>query len=96
MFGAAGCGGSGGAATLGGNVTLDGAPVKGGMVKLVPSDGADKTVRNTIIDNGHYYFASVPAGAVKIAVAASNKASSPNDPAPECFPRSTPTRTSLV
>ena len=86
VFGSSGCGNSGGETTLGGNVKLDGAPVTAGMVKLVPQGGKDTAERNTIIDTGHYYFSSVPAGPVKISVTAPTRASGPNDTAPAALP----------
>jgi len=78
ILGAAGCGG-GGETTLSGTVKLNGAPLPGGAIKLLPAGGSDTTVRSALIgDNGHYYMPNVPPGEVKIAIEGPRKSSDPN------------------
>ena len=82
MLGAAGCGG-GSETTLAGTVQLDGTPLPGGTIKLLPAGGSDTTVRSALIgNNGHYYMPNVPAGEVKIAIEGPGKSSDPSAPPP--------------
>ncbi len=81
-FGAAGCGSSA-PTTVSGTVKLDGAPLPGGMIKLLPASGSDTALRSALIgDNGHYYMPNVPTGEVKFGIQGPGKSSDPNAPRP--------------
>jgi hypothetical protein len=62
----AGCGG-GAAATVSGKVLYKGAPLKGGNVTFVSTEGKT-SISAAIKEDGSYQLANVPVGAVKICV----------------------------
>jgi hypothetical protein len=64
----AGCSPSG-MSTVTGEVTLDGEPLKEGLIRFIPPDGAGPTADATISD-GHFK-ATVPPGAKRVEISAS-------------------------
>jgi hypothetical protein len=60
-----GCGGGG---HLDGSVTLDGQPVDGGTITLVPSTGATGGRVSKEIEGGKYSFDSLPTGEFKVEI----------------------------
>ena len=65
---AAGCSSSTGKGTVEGTVTLDGQPLKSGLIRFVPADGKSPTADTTITD-GHY-SAEVPFGEKRVEICA--------------------------
>jgi hypothetical protein len=63
ILSAAGCGGS--EATVSGQVTVDGNPLKDGIIRFIPADG--KTAVDAPVVDGKY-TAVVPAGDVKVEI----------------------------
>lgn len=68
-FLALGCAPGGGAAHVKGRVTLDGAPLEKGAIRLIPLDGKSPTAGETI-ENGEFFIPSAPATAVKVEITA--------------------------
>jgi hypothetical protein len=64
-----GCAGKSGQATVSGNVTLDGRPLKAGQIRFVPADGQGTTA-GTAIATGKF-TALVPPGEKKVEITAS-------------------------
>ena len=54
--------------TVSGNVTLDGEPLKSGVIRFVPADGATATADSVITDGK--FSASVPPGDKKVSISA--------------------------
>jgi hypothetical protein len=65
---AAGCGSSTGKGTVEGTVTLDGQPLKSGLIRFVPVDGKSPTADTTITDGR--YSAEVPFGPKRVEITA--------------------------
>jgi hypothetical protein len=65
MLAAAGCSSE---PTVSGEVTLDGQPLKEGVIKFVPADGKSQTVSAPIVDGR--FSAKVPPGEKKVEISA--------------------------
>jgi hypothetical protein len=61
---AAGCSGSSGVGTVSGKVTLDGEPLKEGVVRFVPVDGKGQTASGIVTDGT--FTATVPVGTMRV------------------------------
>jgi hypothetical protein len=66
---AAGCGTAPASATVTGDVTLDGKPLKEGLIRFVPVDGQTPTADARIVDGK--FTATVPPGEKRIEISAS-------------------------
>jgi hypothetical protein len=64
----AGCSGGGTAGSVSGEVTLDGQPLKTGIIRFVPADGKTPTADAGITDGK--YAATVPVGEMKVEITA--------------------------
>jgi hypothetical protein len=64
----AGCSGGPAAGTVSGEVTLDGQPLKQGLIRFVPADGKTATADGPIADGK--YSVAVPAGEKKVEISA--------------------------
>jgi hypothetical protein len=62
--GAAGCSGSSSRGTVNGAVTLDGQPLKEGVVRFVPADGKSQTASAAVTDGK--FAAAVPVGEMRV------------------------------
>jgi hypothetical protein len=67
-FLAAGCSSSTGKGTVEGTVTLDGQPLKSGLIRFVPVDGKSPTADTAITDG--QYSAEVPFGEKRVEISA--------------------------
>ena len=65
---AGGCSAEAGKATVSGEVTLDGKPLKEGVIRFVPADGNSPTADAAIVDGS--YQATVPVGAKRVEISA--------------------------
>ena len=59
-----GCSETSNRGVIGGNITLDGKPLKTGIIRFVPADGKTSTAQSRII--GGKYSASAPPGEKKV------------------------------
>lgn len=64
----AGCSGGEAVGTVTGQVTLDGQPMKKGLIRFVPADGKSSGVGADVVDGK--YTAQVPVGEVKVEITA--------------------------
>jgi hypothetical protein len=65
---AGGCSSDAGKGTVTGQVTLDGAPVKEGLIKFIPADGKSQTADAVITDG--QFTAEVPVGEKRVEISA--------------------------
>src|SRR5688572_24074536 len=63
-----GCSSEAGKATIAGNVTLDGQPLKAGLIRFVPADGQTPTADASITDGK--FTAQVPVGEKRVSISA--------------------------
>jgi hypothetical protein len=66
--GTAGCSPDSGKGTVTGTVTLDGQPLKSGLIRFIPADGRTPTAEATITDGE--FSAQVPLGEKRISISA--------------------------
>ncbi len=64
-----GCSGGSTTGTVNGTVTLDGEPLKEGLVQLIPTDGKSQTVTATIA-NGKFTASALPIQSMKVSFSA--------------------------
>jgi hypothetical protein len=64
----AGCSADSGKGTVSGTVTLDGQPLKSGLIRFVPADGQTPTAEATITDGE--FSAEVPVGEKQVSISA--------------------------
>lgn len=65
---AGGCSSEAGKAAVSGEVTLDGKPLKEGVIRFVPADGQSPTADAAIVDGG--FQATVPVGQKRVEISA--------------------------
>jgi hypothetical protein len=66
--GTAGCSSDSSKGTVSGTVTLDGQPLKSGLIRFIPADGRTPTAEATITDGE--YSAQVPLGEKRVSISA--------------------------